>query len=95
MNASFSTHAARVQVPASVWVSSLWLRVGLVGALVAAYGAAVALADGVVASALGIFVAGVALAIGGFRSSWRALGHDPKRPAAHPARRTTARVEAA
>ena len=95
MNASFSTHAARVQVPAAVWVSSLWLRVGLVGALVAAYGAAVALADGVVASALGIFVAGVALAIGGFRRSWRALGPETTRPPARAARPTTPRVEAA
>ena len=74
MDVWFRTHAVRVEIPRSVWISSFWLRLGLVGALLAAYAVAVVASDGAMtATAAAIFVAGAGLTLVGFRHSRRAL----------------------
>ena len=94
MNVALITRAARMQVPVSVWVSGLWLRIGMAGALLAGYGVTVML-DGAVTPGIGIVVAGIALSFVGFRRSSSALERGPRPAKVAPVRRRAPRVEPA
>jgi hypothetical protein len=72
MNAS-----SRIPIPASVWVGSLWLRAGLVGALGVALGVAGLLRDEASAvAALATVAVGAVLAFAGFRRARHAFDSD-------------------
>ena len=80
--AAYRVSGERVEVPAALWISGLWMRLGVVGMLLAGYGLAAMVANGAVVSGLLVAVAGVVLSVVGFALSWRAVANadDPAVP---------------
>ena len=74
----------RMEISASLWFASLWLRLGIAGMLLAGYGVAVLLGEGRVGPGLIIAAAGSVLATIGFRRSWRAFAAEANTAPAAP-----------
>ena len=84
MNTLLHVRGTRIEIPASIWVASLWLRLGIVGMLLAGFGVAVSIGDGRVGPGLIIAAAGSVLAYIGYRRSWRAFAAEANTAPAAP-----------